>query len=117
MTSELIGKFRSKSDFIKYFSENRKNFPLLKYFLVQLYVPPTNMINKDFLKKILKEEKKLLSLKEVKYVNVPRYDELSVKRFWPILREDNMLIKYMPDFLTEDKIPDRVYFWNVANTV
>jgi len=24
MTQELIGKFRSKSDFIKYFSENRK---------------------------------------------------------------------------------------------
>ena len=25
MTSELIGKFRSKSDFIKYLSENRKH--------------------------------------------------------------------------------------------
>ena len=24
MTAELVGKFRSKSDFIKYFSENRK---------------------------------------------------------------------------------------------
>ena len=44
------------------------------------------MLNKDFLKKVLKEEKKLLSLKEVKYVNVPHYEELSVKRFWPILR-------------------------------
>ena len=75
------------------------------------------MINKDFLKQVLKEEKKLLSLNEVKYVNVPHYDELSVKRFWPRLREDKTLMKYMPDFNTEDKIPDRVYFWNIANTV
>ena len=36
------------------------------------------MVNKDFLKKVLSEEKKLLSLNDVKYVNVPRYDELSV---------------------------------------
>ena len=26
-------------------------------------------------------------------------------------------MQYMPDFTTEDKIPDRVYFWNLANTV
>ena len=50
------------------------------------------MINKDFLKQVFKEEKKLLSLNEVKYVNVPHYDELSVKRFWPILREDETLM-------------------------
>ena len=50
------------------------------------------MINKDFLKKVLKEEKKLLSLKEVKYVNVPFYEELSVKKFWPMLRQDETLM-------------------------
>ena len=75
------------------------------------------MINKDFLKQVLKEEKNLFSLFEVKYVNVPHYDELSVKRFWPILREDETLMKYMPDFNNEEKLPDRVYFWNIANTV
>ena len=74
MVAELIGKFRSKRDFLKYFSEN-----------LQLYVPPEKMINKDFIKKIFKEEKRLLELKKVKYVNVPHYDELSVKKFWPIV--------------------------------
>ena len=44
------------------------------------------MINKDFLKQVLTEEKKLLPLNQVKYVNVPRYDELSVKKFWPMLQ-------------------------------
>ena len=42
MTSELVGKFRSKADFIKYFKEN-----------LQLYVPPEVYINKDFLKQVL----------------------------------------------------------------
>jgi hypothetical protein len=36
------------------------------------------MVNRDFLKKILTDEKKLLLLADVKAVNVPRYDELSV---------------------------------------
>ena len=66
---------------------------------------------------MLREKKKLLSLNDVKYVNVPHYEELSVKRFWPILREDETFMQYMPDFTTEDKIPERIYFWNVANTV
>ena len=44
MTHELIGKFRSKSDFIRYFSEN-----------LQLYLPPEKMVNKDFIKQVLTE--------------------------------------------------------------
>ena len=41
------------------------------------------MINKDFLKQVFSEEKKLLEISKVKFINVPHYDELSVKRFWP----------------------------------
>ena len=44
MTQELMGKFRSKADFIKYFSEG-----------LQLYVPPEKMVNKDFIKMVLTE--------------------------------------------------------------
>ena len=72
MINELLGKFRSKRDFVKYFSEN-----------LQLYMPPEKMVNKDFLKQVLREDKKLLQLNKVKYVNVPHYEELSVKKFWP----------------------------------
>ena len=75
------------------------------------------MVNKDFLKKIFTEEKQLLKLSEVKYVHVPHYDELSVKKFWPILSQDEKFLSYMPDPTTENRLPDRTYFWNVANTV
>ena len=43
------------------------------------------MINKDFLKDVLTEEKSLLKLEEVKRVNVPLYDELSVVSLWPMM--------------------------------
>ena len=64
---------------------------------VQLYVPPAKMVNKDFLKQVFRDQKKLLPLNGVKYVNMPQYDELSVKKFWPILREDTKFMEYMPD--------------------
>ena len=40
-------------------------------------------MNKDFLKEVLKGNKKLLNLNDVKRVHVPKYDELSVLSFWP----------------------------------
>jgi len=57
-----------------------------------MYLPPAKMVNKDFLKKILTEEKQLLQLNEVKYVHVPHYDELSVKKFYPMLSQDEKLM-------------------------
>ena len=53
--------------------------------VVQLYLPPEYMMNKDFLKEVFREEKHLLKLNEVKRVNVPLYDELSVLTFWPMV--------------------------------
>ena len=41
------------------------------------------MINKDFLRKILLEEKQLMLLKDKKEVNVPKYVELSVHELYP----------------------------------
>ena len=50
-------------------------------------------------------------------MNVPRYDELSVKKFWPILQSDETFMRHMPDPGAEARLPERNYFWNVANTV
>ena len=46
------------------------------------------MINKDFLKAVLAEDKDLLKLSEVKFKNVPLYDELSVVQLWPPMQKD-----------------------------
>ena len=51
MTQELLARFRSKEDFISYMTNQ-----------LQLYVPPEKMLNRDFIKQLLTEEKKLLGL-------------------------------------------------------
>jgi len=53
---------------------------------VQLYLPPEYMMNKDFLKEVLTENKSLLRLDEVSRINVPLYDELSVVAIWPMMK-------------------------------
>ena len=75
------------------------------------------MINKDFLKQVLNNHKKLLKLKDVKWVNPPKYDEISVANLYPKYAMDPAFMAYMPDHLPKGKFPDRTYFFNVMNTL
>ena len=51
----------------------------------QRYLPPDWMITKDFIRQVLAAEKELLKMSELRQVNVPKYDELSVKNLFPNL--------------------------------
>ena len=84
---------------------------------MQLYVPPEKMLNKDFMRQLLGEEKKLLELRKVIHVSVPRFDELSVKKFWPLMQPDKAFMLHFPDPTPDGRIPEREYFWNVLNTL
>ena len=75
------------------------------------------MYNKDFLRQVLAEDKDLLELKNVKFRIIPVYDELAVKKFWPMMKTDATFMKYFPDKLPTGRLPDRDYFWNVFNTL
>ena len=75
------------------------------------------MVNKDFLKQVLNNRKKLLNLKEVKWVNPPKYDEISVANLYPKYKQEGNFMAYMPDHLPKGKLPDRTYFFNVMNTL
>ena len=74
------------------------------------------MINKDFLKGILAEEKSLLRQNQVKRIHVPLYDELSVKKLWPMLSSDETFMKHFPSKMAKGRVPDREYFFNLMNT-
>jgi hypothetical protein len=80
-------------------------------------VPPEKMLNKDFMKQLLVEEKKLLELRQVVHCSVPKYDELSVKKFWPLMQKDAGFMLYMPNPTPDGRLPEREYFWNVLNTL
>jgi hypothetical protein len=80
-------------------------------------LPPEININKDFLKQILAGEKELLKKDEVIFIEVPHYDELSVKALWPQFSDDPEIAKYFPDVFPQGKGPPREYFFNVLNSV
>ena len=75
------------------------------------------MINKDFLKEILAEEKELIPIADVRFINVPMFDELSVKRLWPEMQNSPDFMKYFPEKLPKGRLPDRDYFFNLMNTI
>jgi hypothetical protein len=75
------------------------------------------MLNKDFLREVFIEKKGLLKLTEVKWRNVPFYDELAVKRIWPEVQKDPDVMYYMASKLPKGRVPDREYLFNVLNTV
>ena len=83
---------------------------------VQLYLPPEYMMNKDFLKEVLGEDKALLRLDQVSRINVPLYDELSVGNIWPMLKNDEKFMLYFPTKMAKGRGPDREYFFNILNT-
>ena len=74
------------------------------------------MLTKDFLKEVLTEEKCLLKLDQVKRVNVPFYDELSVVNLWPMMQSDETFMRYFPSKMAKGRVPDREYFFNLLNT-
>ena len=75
------------------------------------------MVNKDFLREIFVEQKRLLKLSEVKWIAVPRYDELSVQNMYPKFKKDPQLSMLMPNHLPKGRLPDREYFFNCLNTL
>ena len=84
---------------------------------MQFNVPPAATANRDFLRKVLKGEKKLLKVSECKFVNVPKFDELGVNNIFPKFKDDPEVMQYMQDEYPRNRFPDRTYFYTVLNTV
>ena len=84
---------------------------------MQLLVPPKAQANRDFLRAVLKGDKKLLKLSECKFINVPKYDELGVNNIWPKFKRDEQFMKHFQDEYAKNRLPDRTYFYTVLNTL
>ena len=75
------------------------------------------MLNKDFLRQILAEVKSLLTLADVQWIEVPKYEELSVVSLFEKFKHDDKMMRYLPDRLPKGRLPDRTYFFNVLHTI
>ena len=58
-----------------------------------------------------------MPIAECRFINVPKYDELSVKKIFPLFAEDEAVMQYFPDSFPQEKGPSREYFFTVLNTV
>lgn len=74
------------------------------------------MLNRDFLKMILAGQKKLMPLKDVKWVSVPKFEELAVSNIMKMMEKDPEFMAYFPDKLPKGRTAGREYFWNILNT-
>jgi len=75
------------------------------------------MLNKDFLRQILIEDKKLLKLSEVQWIEVQKFEVLSDTSLLPNFAEDERMMVIFPDRLPNGRLLDRTYFFNVMHTL
>ena len=75
------------------------------------------MCNKDLLKDIFVGNKRFMKLRDVKFVTVPKYDELSVKALYHKLVSLPNMALYFPDKYAKGRQCDREYLFNIAQTL
>jgi len=77
---------------------------------------PYHQVTKDFLKDVLSGKKGLLKMDEVKFVNVPSFDEIGVKYLYEAVLKKEGMARYFPDKFPKNTQCDKSYFYNCWNT-
>ena len=54
---------------------------------------------------------------DIKSIEVPHYEEISVKALYPEFKKDAEMMSYFPDKYPAGKAPPREYFFNILNTL
>jgi hypothetical protein len=82
-----------------------------------MYVPPNSMMTAEYLKEILKNEKKLFKASEVRICNPPHYDEISVVKLYDAWLQLPGMKAYFPSTYPKGRSCSREYFFTIANTL
>ena len=59
----------------------------------------------------------MLKKSEVKHVDIPHYEELSVKNIYPMMLGNSEFMSFFPDKYAKGKGPSREYFFNILATL
>lgn len=96
---------------------SKQHFILKMGILGGYLLPPKNEITWRFIQQILRKEKRLVRVREVKIgVELPRIRQFSVTRLWPQLQNDGRILDYFPDY-KPGKFPRRDFFFKIIATV
>ena len=117
LAQELLGRFRSKEDLHRYLTQQGRHFQE-SFILVGVFLPSMKATSLDFMRDILKESKLHLKANEVIHLDIPHYQELSVKNMYEDAMKDEVLIKYLPTKKQlSNKLPEREFFFGVLSTL
>ena len=78
---------------------------------------PYHQVTKDFLKDVLQNNKRLLRMDQVKFINVPAFDEIGVKYLYDDVVKMPKMTPYFPAKFPKNTQCDKSYFYNVWNTL
>ena len=83
-----------------------------------LYLPSYEATKLAFIRAVLQDKKRLLKTSELNKINIPRYEELSVKNLYQDAMKDPDVSQYLPDLeQNSKKYPEREFFFNVLGSV
>ena len=80
-------------------------------------MPSYEMFTKDFAKEVFSGRKRLLKMREIKFINVTKYEELSVKNLYDKFLSLEGMNFYFPNKYPSGRQCDREYMFNIANTL
>ena len=74
------------------------------------------MITHDHLKLVMKGEKGFLKMSDVRFTNIPKFDECSVLKHYDLMMQREELKQYFPNKYSKGRNCERDYFWNVVSS-
>ena len=85
---------------------------------MNVYLPSMHGTKVSFMRDILSEKKLYLKQNDVNHMEVPNYQELSVKNLYDDAMQDPLLSRYLPskDYCSW-KFPERDFFFGVLCTL
>ncbi len=86
--------------------------------IVGVFLPSLHGTSLDFMREILSEKKRHLKVNEVIHLEVPNYQELSIKNLYDDALADPELQKYLPSKKqVSNKLPERKFFYGILCTI
>ena len=77
---------------------------------------PYDMLTKDMLRDVFSGKKGMMKLVMVRFISVPKYDELSVKALYDKIIKLEGMAQFFPDSYPKGRQCDREYLFNVLNS-
>ena len=91
---------------------------LIRYDLVNVFLPSMHGTKVSFMRDILSEAKLYLRQNEVNRMEVPCYQEISVKNLYEDAIKDELLARYLPTKeQLSGRLPEREFFFGLLCTL